>query len=240
MLDRESACNRVFLARRCWASVRPRSFSSWPLPRGSTISSPLPYCRTNQTSSDVGMIGMITANARRRRTRTGNAMEPSKNSSMISRARGHAGHASARARQGAIRTASRIPIATWRLMWDFDELSYFNRETAYFADEARALHCETNRLRSHYVNISFAWLPEPARRRRASRAGRTKSPDPPGSACQLSAAVAVIKEKRFTGLNTGICNSGSTELDVRLTRNIDVRSIRRPGRDTALRGRQRR
>jgi hypothetical protein len=24
------------------------------------MSSPLPYCRTNQTSSDVGMIGMIT------------------------------------------------------------------------------------------------------------------------------------------------------------------------------------
>ena len=32
------------------------------------MSSPLPYCRTNQTSSDVGMIGMITASARRRCT----------------------------------------------------------------------------------------------------------------------------------------------------------------------------
>ena len=51
------------------------------------MSSPLPYCRTNQTSSDVGMIGMITASARRRCTRTGDAMEPSENSSMISRAR---------------------------------------------------------------------------------------------------------------------------------------------------------
>jgi hypothetical protein len=45
------------------------------------MSSPLPYCRTNQTSSDVGMIGMITAR------RTGDAMEPGENSSMISRAR---------------------------------------------------------------------------------------------------------------------------------------------------------
>jgi hypothetical protein len=27
----------------------------------STMSSSLPYCRTNQTSSDVGMIGMIMA-----------------------------------------------------------------------------------------------------------------------------------------------------------------------------------
>jgi hypothetical protein len=32
------------------------------------MSSPLPYCRTNQTSSDVGMIGMITASARYRWT----------------------------------------------------------------------------------------------------------------------------------------------------------------------------
>jgi len=32
------------------------------------MSSPLPYCRTNQTSSDVGMIDMITASARRRCT----------------------------------------------------------------------------------------------------------------------------------------------------------------------------
>jgi hypothetical protein len=31
------------------------------------MSSPLPYCRTNQTSSDVGMIGMITASARHHR-----------------------------------------------------------------------------------------------------------------------------------------------------------------------------
>ena len=45
------------------------------------MSSPPPYCRTNQTSSDVGMIGMITAR------RTGDAMEPGENSSMISRAR---------------------------------------------------------------------------------------------------------------------------------------------------------
>src|SRR6516165_7056123 len=90
MLDRESACDRVFLARRfvlfgadgVGLRLEPaRSFSSWPLPRGSTMSSPLPYCRTNQTSSDVGMIGMITAR------RTGDAMEPGENSSMISRAR---------------------------------------------------------------------------------------------------------------------------------------------------------
>src|SRR6516165_1927120 len=42
MLDRESACNRVFLARRfvlfgadgVWPGFEPaRSFSSWPLPR---------------------------------------------------------------------------------------------------------------------------------------------------------------------------------------------------------------
>ena len=32
------------------------------------MSSPLPYCRTNQTSSDVGIIGMITASARDRWT----------------------------------------------------------------------------------------------------------------------------------------------------------------------------
>jgi len=32
------------------------------------MSSPLPYCRTNQTSSDVGVIGMITASARHRWT----------------------------------------------------------------------------------------------------------------------------------------------------------------------------
>jgi hypothetical protein len=28
------------------------------------MSSPLPYCRTNQTGSDVDVIGMITASAR--------------------------------------------------------------------------------------------------------------------------------------------------------------------------------
>src|SRR6516225_7332327 len=32
------------------------------------MSSPLPYCRTNQTSPDVCMIGMITASAQRRCT----------------------------------------------------------------------------------------------------------------------------------------------------------------------------
>jgi hypothetical protein len=32
------------------------------------MSSPLPYCRTNQTSSDIGVIGMITASARHRWT----------------------------------------------------------------------------------------------------------------------------------------------------------------------------
>jgi hypothetical protein len=32
------------------------------------MSSSLPYCRTNQTSSNVGMIGMITASARDRWT----------------------------------------------------------------------------------------------------------------------------------------------------------------------------
>src|SRR6516162_690751 len=68
MLDRESACNRVFLARR-FASVRARSFvfKLAAAPR-STMSSPLPYCRTNQTSSDVDVIGMITASARHRWT----------------------------------------------------------------------------------------------------------------------------------------------------------------------------
>src|SRR6516165_6438210 len=104
MLDRESACDRVFLARRfvlfgadgVGLRFEPaRSFSSWPLPRGSTMSSPLPYCRTNQTSSDVGMIGMITASARRRCTYR-DAMEPSENSSMISRA----SRARVRARRG--------------------------------------------------------------------------------------------------------------------------------------------
>src|SRR6516164_704619 len=66
MLDRESTCNRVFLARR-FASVRACSFvfKLAAAPR-STMSSPLPYCRPNQTSSDVGMIGMITASARHR------------------------------------------------------------------------------------------------------------------------------------------------------------------------------
>ena len=51
-----------------WASVRACSFvfELAAAPR-STMSSPLPYCRTNQTSSDVGMIGMITASARHRR-----------------------------------------------------------------------------------------------------------------------------------------------------------------------------
>src|SRR6516165_5478876 len=64
MLDRESACNRVFLARR-FASVRAWSFvfKLAAAPR-STMSSPLPYCRTNESSSDVGVIGMITASAR--------------------------------------------------------------------------------------------------------------------------------------------------------------------------------
>ena len=32
------------------------------------MSSPLPYCRTNQTGSDVDVIGMITASARHRWT----------------------------------------------------------------------------------------------------------------------------------------------------------------------------
>jgi hypothetical protein len=40
------------------------------------MSSPLPYCRTNQTSSDVGMIGMITASARHRWTRARNGTKP--------------------------------------------------------------------------------------------------------------------------------------------------------------------
>src|SRR6516165_11521601 len=53
------------------------------------MSSALPYCRTSQTSSDVGMIGMITASARCRWT-CRRQMEPSENSSMISRARVHA------------------------------------------------------------------------------------------------------------------------------------------------------
>ena len=68
MLDRESACNRVFLAHR-FASVRACSFVfKLAAALRSTMSSPLPYCRTNQSSSDVGVIGMITASARHRWT----------------------------------------------------------------------------------------------------------------------------------------------------------------------------
>src|SRR5262252_2412014 len=77
MLDRESACNRVFLARRFvlfgadGGGLRfepARSVFKLAAAPRSTMSSPLPYCRTNQTSSDVGMIGMITASARDRWT----------------------------------------------------------------------------------------------------------------------------------------------------------------------------
>jgi len=105
MLDRESACNRVFQARR-FASVRACSFvfKLAAAPR-STMSLPLPYCRTNQTGSDVDVIGMITASARHRWTyRRRNGTK--RNSSMISRARargcaqGGAGSESVPARQG--------------------------------------------------------------------------------------------------------------------------------------------
>src|SRR5215471_20447893 len=74
MLDRESACNRVFLARRFvlfgadGVGLRFKPVLNLAAARRSTMSSPLPYCRTNQTSSDVGMIGMITASARNRWT----------------------------------------------------------------------------------------------------------------------------------------------------------------------------
>src|SRR5215472_9212431 len=113
MLDRESACNRVFLApslcsvrrRWRWASVRACSFvfKLAAAPR-STMSSPLPYCRTSQTSSDVGVIGMITASARCRWT-CRRQMEPSENSSMISRARACA------CAQGGARSESFSPAA---------------------------------------------------------------------------------------------------------------------------------
>ena len=77
MLDRESACNRVFLARRfvlfgadgVGLRFEPaRSFFKLAAAPRSIMSSPLPYYRTNQTSSDVGVIGMITASARHRCT----------------------------------------------------------------------------------------------------------------------------------------------------------------------------
>src|SRR5262249_30599623 len=48
-----------------WARACSFVFKLAAAPR-STMSSPLPYYRTDQTSSDVGMIGMITASARRR------------------------------------------------------------------------------------------------------------------------------------------------------------------------------
>ena len=95
MLDRESACNRVFLARRfvlfgadgVGLRFEPaRSFSSWPLPRGSTMSSPL-LCATRSRPAPRSMI----TSERDIVSRAGNATEPSRNSSMISRARGHAG-----------------------------------------------------------------------------------------------------------------------------------------------------
>src|SRR5215469_2901740 len=74
MLDRESACNRVFLACRFvlfgadGVGLRFKPVFNLAAAQRSTMSSPLPYCRTNQTSSDVGMIGMITASARHRWT----------------------------------------------------------------------------------------------------------------------------------------------------------------------------
>src|SRR5215831_11425185 len=72
MLDRESACNRVFLACRFvlfgadGVGLRFKPVFNLAAAQRSTMSSPLPYYRTDQTSSDVGMIGMITASARRR------------------------------------------------------------------------------------------------------------------------------------------------------------------------------
>jgi hypothetical protein len=62
MLDRESVCNRVFLARRfalfgadgVGLRFEPaRSFFKLAAAPRSTMSSPLPYCRTSQTSSDA-------------------------------------------------------------------------------------------------------------------------------------------------------------------------------------------
>jgi hypothetical protein len=44
-------------------------FQAGRCPEIDNVASPLRYCRTNQTSSDVGMIGMITASARHRWTR---------------------------------------------------------------------------------------------------------------------------------------------------------------------------
>ena len=79
------------------------------------MSSPLPYCRPNQTSSDVGMIGMITASARDAVVRTGDAMEPSENSSMISRARACA------CAQGSVRSEC-CPDMKFRLFGLVDHL----------------------------------------------------------------------------------------------------------------------
>ena len=51
-----------------FGSSLARSFFKLAAAPRSTMSSPLPYCRTNQTGSDVDVIGMITASARHRWT----------------------------------------------------------------------------------------------------------------------------------------------------------------------------
>src|SRR6516225_6333941 len=72
------------------------------------MSSPLLYCRTNQTSSDVGMIGMITASARRRCTYRRRNGTKRKFFNDFSRARARR-HASARARQRRDQVPFHVP-----------------------------------------------------------------------------------------------------------------------------------
>src|SRR5262249_39943673 len=129
MLDRESACNRVFLAHR-FASVRACSFvfKLAAAPR-STMSSPLPYCRTNQSSSDVGVIGMITASARDRWTYRRRHGTKRKFFNDFSRARACA------CAQGSVRSES-APALTVAFT------------TGYLPRDATASHHETNDLKT--------------------------------------------------------------------------------------------
>ena len=86
MLDRESACNRVFLARRLFCSAPMElGFGSSPTAPRSTMSSPLLYAARSRPAPR----SMITSE-RDIVGHAGNAMEPSQNSSMISRAHVHA------------------------------------------------------------------------------------------------------------------------------------------------------
>src|SRR5262249_2943951 len=91
MLDREAACNRVFLARRFvlfgadGVGLRFKPVFNLAAARRSTMSSPLLYAaRLRQAPTS-----MITSE-RDLGGRCGNPTEPSRNSSMISRARVHA------------------------------------------------------------------------------------------------------------------------------------------------------